>query len=257
MPFISINVTNRCTLKCKHCADLIPLINKPKDVDYVDLIQDIDKIFNSVDYIHRILLAGGELFLHPEIDKIIDKCINSKKIKCVQITTNGTIIPNDKILKMLSNKKVFVRVSNYGEVAKNRNKLLGLLKYHNINYDDCRNQKWSYMGELNCRNRTKRQLEKVFNECEVRHCIGLHDGKIHLCTRSAVGVKLNIVPKDGKDYINIRTASSNIIRKRIGSLYNKDYIQACNFCDGINSRSKKIPAGVQIKTNSNTEVYNE
>ena len=64
----------------------------------------LNKILGVVDVIHEILLGGGEIFLYPHMNEIIEYCIQSNKIRNVVIVTNGTVLPSEDTLKLLKNK---------------------------------------------------------------------------------------------------------------------------------------------------------
>lgn len=79
---LSWDITNKCNLRCKHCA-AISLLEQDK-AEYKDWRKVIDYVSGFVD---SISLLGGEPLLHPEIEELI-KYANSKGIK-ILIITNG------------------------------------------------------------------------------------------------------------------------------------------------------------------------
>ena len=63
----------------------------------------------------------------------MDYAIGNEIIKSVEVTTNGTILPNEKQISLLKNKKVLVRISDYG-VLVDKNKLIQCCENHGIKY---------------------------------------------------------------------------------------------------------------------------
>lgn len=63
MEHLGVRLTTFCNLNCRNCADLLPY-QKNCHYDYQLLIEDMDKILSVVDFVHEILLGGGEIFLY-------------------------------------------------------------------------------------------------------------------------------------------------------------------------------------------------
>lgn len=97
---ITIEITNRCNLSCEMCylagANRKKLTNKLDSFLSFELfkkiIDEISESFTSVkkEKPFSLILTGGEVFLHPDILKMLDY-IEEKKIG-VTIFTNGTLI---------------------------------------------------------------------------------------------------------------------------------------------------------------------
>ena len=69
--YIDIMITEKCSLKCKDCSNLMQYYQKPVNSDLNILINSIDKIMASVDKIFEFRVLGGEPFMNKEIGKII------------------------------------------------------------------------------------------------------------------------------------------------------------------------------------------
>ena len=48
---IDVQITEKCSLKCKDCSNLMQYYKKPIDADFEILTKSIDKILNAVDLI--------------------------------------------------------------------------------------------------------------------------------------------------------------------------------------------------------------
>ena len=83
--YAAINITTRCNLDCVYCY-LQP--RSGLDIRFDDFKKVIDDLFeNSIFFVH---ISGGEPFIHPEFNKIVE--YTCSKIKDVSILTNGTIV---------------------------------------------------------------------------------------------------------------------------------------------------------------------
>lgn len=250
VPHIGIRITNKCSLQCKHCSDLIPYYKKKENMNYKEIIQDINLLVNSLNYIHEFLIIGGETFLHPDLHKIIRYCVKIKKISYITLTTNGTIVPNDKLLNELKigKNKIIIRVSNYGNITPKRQAVISLLKRNEIKVDDLRMFKWGNLGGFHKRNRDSTQLKKIYNDCSMKFCHTLIDGTMYICGRQN-GVKIGLIPSIKKrEKFNIRNKSKKEIRKGIKNLYRLEYLSTCDYCDGLSGKGPKIIPGEQINS---------
>jgi len=89
-----VEITTRCNLDCKMCPRSRYGI-KPMDMS----LGAFKKILDKLSSVKEITISGwGEPLLHPDLEKVIDYCLEEgKKIK---LTTNGLLI-NDANLKYL------------------------------------------------------------------------------------------------------------------------------------------------------------
>ena len=116
-----------CTLNCKNCASLMPYYDKKTDFDLEEIKLGVSTLLDVVDFVPRINILGGEPFLSKNLVPIV-KLLKSKyntKIGVVKLTTNGTVLPKEDVLKELIWNKLEVRISKYGQyTTKSSEKLL-------------------------------------------------------------------------------------------------------------------------------------
>ena len=89
---ITLEITNRCNLKCKHC-------NIWRETPKRDLTaRDINRLINALSkhyFIGSVSLTGGEPFLNSEFNKIygvLSKFRNNKTIESIGIYSNGYLL---------------------------------------------------------------------------------------------------------------------------------------------------------------------
>lgn len=229
--YVEIPITTQCTLKCKECTNLIQYYEKPYQINYKDIVKDISKLCEVTYGIGMLRILGGEPFLHKDLDKIINYISMEPKIKNIQIVTNGTIIPADKVLKAMRNKKVSVDISNYGDNSYKITELIQSLKKNRIKYFVSKNLYWTCSSDFSYKRRNKKQLEDVMRRCHL-DCINILNGKLHLCPRSSHGNDLKIFNAKERDFYNIREkVGLNERKKNLRNVLNRKYITACNYCD--------------------------
>ena len=245
MKHLGLRLTSYCNLNCKDCADLIPE-QKSCHYNYDMLIEDRNKVLSVVDFIQEVLLIGGEAFLYPHMAEIIDYCGKSPKIGKIIITTNGTMIPSEKLMQTIKDNKVIMRVSGYGvDVAPKRAELVEKIKEQDIPLEG---MVWRSIGDEKYRNRDEAELKKVWRECGMNACVTLaHRGRIYYCARSLAADELESYPnpKPG-EYVDVRNTTVEELAAKINKFYSLEYISTCNYCDGLVASSPVVPTAAQI-----------
>jgi len=101
---IFLHVTNRCNYNCSYCYN--------KKIKVMDMLfPAIKKILKDIKDrgITNICLLGGEIFLHPDYDEIIEICLSQNFN--VRIFTNGSLIDTTNIhnLKRFQNLELVIK----------------------------------------------------------------------------------------------------------------------------------------------------
>lgn len=103
---VTFSITKKCNLSCLWCYESASKHNREMPISEIKVI--IDQLSNLPN-LEKLVLTGGEPFIHKDIDGIIQYCFD-KNIKHVHITTNATIAL-DKILKKYIGKNISLSVS--------------------------------------------------------------------------------------------------------------------------------------------------
>ncbi len=244
---MGILVTTYCNLNCRGCADLIP--KKPSyHFPFSEIKENLNLVLDAVDGIDEILIGGGELWLSPEISQIIEYIGECEKVNKVIIVSNGTFLPNEKILAQLVKYNIKVRISGYpNHIAPKRQKCIETYKYKGITIEDLNEMVWLDMGGFSNRNRNESEMKQVFATCSMRNCVSLvRGGNIILCSRQLAALESDLYPKpEVGEYINI--SRSIDLRSDLINLHSISHISTCNYCDGISCATTRIiPTATQI-----------
>lgn len=255
--YIDVVVTERCSMKCKDCSNLMQYYLHPKDSDLDLLLNSIDKVMKCIDHLYEFRVLGGEPFVNKEIHKIVDKLVSYNNADNVVIYTNATIVPRNENLTCLKNKKVKLDITNYVNVglSKNHDNLIEVLIANDINYVTQIATTWSDSGTIKYRNTTtEEKLIHQFQNCCVGDVLNLLNGKLYRCPFSANAHNLNAIPFDSEDVIDLSDEKEDVValKAKIESLYTrkgkKQYLTACGYCGGRDCSTPEVPAGVQTKT---------
>ncbi len=246
--YIDIMVTEKCSMKCKDCSNLMQYYQKPINSDLNLLLESIDKVMKSVDKLFEFRVLGGEPFMNKEIGKIIRHLKTYNQVSQIVIYTNGTILPKGENLEELKDPKILMDITNYGHLSKNHDNLIDLCKKENIPYLTTI-PKWTDSGRINYQKKSKEKLKFMFKNCCTNDYMTLLNGKLYRCPFSANTMNLNAIPIKDNEYIDLeKTQTSSELKKEIIDLYHKpEYLTACNYCNGRDFTTPRIDSAIQAK----------
>ncbi len=251
IPRLEIAVTSRCSLKCKNCSSLMQHYKKPFDISVDTNVKTIRRILDAADQVNQLKILGGEPFLYKDLDKVLSEVSKHENVKKVLIITNGTIVPQgEALLKQLSNEKVSIRISYYGEYSRNRDKILEVCEQNKIKcYAKFEREMWQSPGGIDRRNRSLKNIKKQYKKCDASLCNNLLDGKLHHCARSSNGMNLGVIPDEPADYLDVLKYKSreSLRRELLKFLYHdRGYLLACDYCDFATHDSHEVIPGEQM-----------
>ena len=132
---LDVVLTEKCTLKCVDCSNLMQYYKNPIDSEHESLVDNLNLFMNTIDYVHELRLIGGEPLMYRKIDEIINLLLGYKNFGKVVIFTNGTIVPRENVLASCADPRVHFIISNYGtDLSKNVTKLVDVLSNLGISY---------------------------------------------------------------------------------------------------------------------------
>jgi len=251
---IDIVITEACSMKCTKCSNLMPYYKNPKNDSVENILRSFDLIQKCVDLFYEVRILGGEPFMHKEIDKIINEIVKYDNIEKVAIFSNATIIPKNESLACLKNEKVFLDITNYNgcdggkQLSRNHDKIISILDEEKINYITHPPQVWTDSAKIEFRDFDENILKDMFSKCCVNDILTILNGNLYRCPFSANAINLNAIPR--KDFINLLDEKKSIedYKEEIRDFYyKKEFISACNYCQGRDYRTATIEAAVQTK----------
>ena len=250
---IDVCMTTRCDLKCKGCGSLMPMYEHPKDVELDLILKSLDRFFSVVDSVFRVNVIGGEPFLYPHMDEVIEYLNNRPEVVKVYVPTNGTVMPeNPRLYEALRNPKNHVRISHYEAYDKRAGVLLKRLEDEHIDHSvkqfGADTYLWYDFGQYEKRNRTADELSRQYHDCAVEW-MSLYRGKLYPCPRAAHSIDLGLQPAEG-NFVDI--ADENISPEELKEnlekfVYEMKYYPCCDRCDRGTGKCPVIPVAEQMK----------
>lgn len=238
LSFVDLPITSRCTLKCKHCMQYLPLRGAGSDVSAEEIIAWWDRLVYLYPQIMEVSIMGGEPFLHLKIDEIIEHIANSSDISIV-VTTNGMVMPTDSVIEKLKKNNVFVSISDYSNtlptVKEKIDNFQAKLKQRGIQAER-KTHLWIDQGKFDCK------IESDSYDCARTH-FQLADNRLWYCTLQCAGNKAGLCPaQDGIDYIELSNKYTSLELYQFSNDNIKTTI--CKNCGSRHGRS--VPVAEQV-----------
>lgn len=252
-----ICLTERCSLKCKACAHGCYAV----DADSQDMSLDIakesaDSFFGKVDLIKEFVLIGGEPFLYRDLDKVIAYIGEKYRGKMINfaITTNGTIMPEQKILDLCREHNVLIRISNYSAelkyLEKKYTKLKEELEKNKIMYilGDSDYYWMDYGFKTVDRGGKAEDLIPVFDKCKTP-CREIRGNRYYYCVMArsvSDNLGFGLGDEDYLDFNKIKKEDKKVLLEFEMGYSDKGYLDMCNHCNGADAVKYQIPVAEQV-----------
>ena len=247
---VSLQVTECCNFNCEKCQLLKPFFKDVRHEELQELKDTADVFFAYVDSVSCLSIVGGETFLYPQLSEVVEYIVRKygSRIERIMLPTNGTVMPDDKLLKVLSDNigLAVVRISDYSTNLKG---IHGRLKQfmEELKYDEWIDfgtpQEGISIGE------TKEDIRRHMLDCNGRCQTLTVGGKYYYCSRQRAAERaFGYEPEDGDvlDFFSLSREPSvkeNIVLFHTGNM-KKEYCSFCNVCRGYQSK-KTVLAGIQ------------
>ncbi|MDR2357948.1 MAG: radical SAM protein [Oscillospiraceae bacterium] len=109
--------TLRCNLRCRLCNVLCPYFREPYHPTMEHLFEQADRYFSVIPRTARFVVSGGEPLVRSDLHEWVYFLAKfAPQIERLDLNTNGTLIPDDRLLQSLSEYpgKIRVLVDDYG-----------------------------------------------------------------------------------------------------------------------------------------------
>ncbi len=250
---LDVVITERCSLKCKDCSNLMQYYESPRDCNWDVLMASLERFSRVVDDVLEYRVIGGEAFLNRRWPEVVSRLLHEPKARRVVLYTNGTLLPSKDRLSVLRHPKALVIISDYGMLSKRLTSLTKTLQDLDITHYVLQLDTWLDCARIGPHHRTPEENTKLFLDCCAKNMLTLLEGRLYRCPFSANAFRLQAVPDKPLDYVELLPHSNeireDILRAQIWSyLNNKSYLEVCDFCNGRPLAGPEVPPAVQIKT---------
>ena len=207
-------------------------------------MRDVDLFFLCVDRIMLFHVSGGEPLIYKytaDLIEYIDKNYGDR-IDTLRTVTNGTIVPDERVLKKLSNCNVEITVDDYREEIphfKERfDELIRKFEEYHIKYYINKVNSWIDLApeRTDFSSKNDKWLEKHRESCS-QSWQELRDGKLYSCNYAAYATVAGIAgEQDLEEVYDLNTFNNDrkkeLIEFRLGYT-TKGYTNFCKKCRGF------------------------
>jgi len=246
---VDLIITERCSLKCKDCANLMQYYERPRNVPMEMIEQSIDAMCAIADEIMEIRIIGGDAFMNKEWPRVVAKLLTEDKIRRIAIYTNGAIVPSEEQSSLLRHPKVLLVITDYGPLSRKMAALKTYLACHEVSHRILTVDSWLDCASIEKHSRSYDENVKIYQECCAKNMLSLSDGKLFRCPFAANADRLAAVPDLQGDYVNVlASAPLTEIRQQVKNyLDHKDTLAICDYCAGRPLSGNEIPPALQIE----------
>ena len=225
----SIN-TLFCNLNCKECSNGIQFRKSRRKITAEEQTSYLEKITEKM-AITQCNFQGGEVFTDVDFGMFMLEHARNPRLAILTVATNGTIMPNDHQFDIIKGIGAMIRISDYGELSKARDKIIEKCNQMSI---PCfifpMAEKWRKFGDYKKRERSETELHKICKEC----CFGTHDlmflgDRLYCCLRTLFGSVFGETEEVKKNTLYL---NSDFSMNELEAIVNGDNLwMMCDYCD--------------------------
>ncbi len=250
LPSLDVVITERCSLKCRDCANLMQYYSRPQDVTFEALFTELDVLMGAVDHVFELRVLGGETFMNKRAHEYVKRLQHYRNFSRIAVYSNGTIVPTRAAIESMANEHTYVRISNYGLLSRRLSVLVEELERASVTYEVDEMPGWHDCAEIGRRARSAEELEAVYSACCARQLLTILNGSVFLCPFSANATNLCAIPDVPEDRVDLAsTLDRDEIRRRLVlMLRGRRFINACEYCGGRPMGLLPLPVARQVST---------
>ena len=249
VPSIDVVVTEKCSMKCKDCSNLMQYYANPVNADFDRLSGALKKIMNEVDHVLEFRLIGGETFVNRQAHEYLNMLREFDNYSRIAVYTNGTIIPRRENIAHFAKDDVYVRITDYGKHSRNIEGMRSSFDEFGVQHDS-RVPEWQDCGTIKRHFRTEEESEKVFEECCVNKTLTLIQDRLYQCPFSGNAHNLGATKLKESEYLDeVASLEDGEIRNRLFGMFRETkFLSACDSCSGRPMDGERNhPVAIQVK----------
>ncbi len=247
-----------CTLCCLHCNHSLPFLADPVHFTFEEFKRDVDLFFQYVDFVYYMDLVGGEPFANPDFYEIARYTLETygSRMYGMRFVSNGTILPDEKMLELMKTHKVMVSYTDYTasvpQIKARTEEFKALLTKYEIEFSIDAMPIWKDYGIGRAENKFSNEQEKMdwFDNCQTP-CRYMRDGKLYFCTSDRLAQRAGITPEDPSSYLDFTTLTPEdrmLVLEFEYGFSDRGYPLLCTKCNRqFSINSKTVAKATQYK----------
>jgi len=215
---------------------MVPYFHDPVHYDADKIIQSLHNLFSTgIIQFQELSILGGETLLYPDLARVIEFALNIKQVQRISIVTNGTLLPDSKLLPMMRNPRFFVRISDYGTLSIRKDALIALLKENGIRYELDNYSEWYENRHPVTAFCNEEEAAAKYRECRNILYFSLREGRLFRCCKASGLTALGIGEANSDNSINCMDPENLQDRLEQGLQHfdECDHLDVCHRCSGL------------------------
>ncbi|MBR2911336.1 MAG: radical SAM protein [Lentisphaeria bacterium] len=244
---VDLVITQRCSLKCRDCSNLMQFYKKPENFDADEICASVQLLCEHADCINEFRIIGGEPFMHREYRKITEFIGRMKNVGKIVFFTNATVIPDFSGLADDLRSKLLFIITDYGKLSRNLQGMTEMLDRDGLKYLVSKAGNWTSCSEISKYHRTMQLEQDNFDNCCAKNLITLMEGALFRCPFAANCYSLGLPERSPLDRVEI-TQRDSLKAEIISFIRNKKVIPVCSWCPGRRFDDREIMPAIQTET---------
>jgi organic radical activating enzyme len=249
---LDIVITEKCSLKCKNCANLNQYYKNPRDEDITLNFKAMNRLFNCVDLVGRLSILGGEPLVCSKVTDYILECSKYDNICSILVVSNGTIMPSDSLIDAIKQEqRSLLSISDYGNLSRHKKEIIDDSFQNNYKISVSRRAEgiWRELGRIEYIDLNTDELEEKWNQCMMKKYLMIKGGKLFVCPFAANAYSLQAIDKKDVFYVDLidDSVSNDDLHDKIRCFLLMNRHNECKYCIEKGKRANIIPAAEQTK----------
>ena len=243
---VDLVVTQRCSLRCRDCSNLMQYYTAPYDYKADKLIKEISLLCRTADFINEIRIIGGEPFMNRESLGIAAELTHFDNVGKVVFFTNGTIVPDFSAFDGGNKQKLLFVITDYGNLSRQLSRLVDALTCENINCIVSPAGNWTNCSAIRKYDRSAEEIQNDFDCCCAKNLFTLMDGKLFRCPYAANCYSLGLPEQNAADYVTIEDRA-DLLPELMRFIHRRKVFPVCSWCPGRHFNDPEITPAIQCR----------
>lgn len=236
------SITTRCTFNCRFCSNLMPYFKQQYEYTEDDIYEDLLFLFKRVDYLASYYIIGGEPLLNRNLPDILTKVSENftNQIGYIQVITNGSIVPDNRLIEVLKRYDIKLRISDYTKMIPYKKKFEEVIKVcqkNDIEYSISDYQVWMSLGfpveDVSIKGSYKMHMLNCSQGCH-----SVNDKKFYFCSTLWDAEKTGLYTLKERDCLDLKQTSKDSVLDKLDFLKyclgdSEGHIGLCEKCRGF------------------------
>ena len=243
---VDIVITQRCSLRCRDCSNLMQFYSHPHDFDTQSVVSATETLCRAADKVNELRIIGGEPFMNRNCRAITEKLLQIPNVGKLVFFTNATITPDWTGFPSEMKSKMLFIITDYGKLSRNLDSMTAMLSREKIAFLVTKASNWTSCSSIARYERTEKEIRDNFDNCCAKNLFTLMDNALYRCPYAGNCYSLGLPETSSEDCIIIdeRSTLKNELREFIHR------IQAppvCAWCPGRRFDDPEIEPAVQLR----------